>query len=306
LAYDRRIGQEPWAWLAPIPDEELERDWARVTSRMTLSVEATASADKQRVGDLVVYCGGGSGTIVGVGEVVDEPREIPDRPAQWRVRVLPHLILDRSRAPSVALAGMQPPRPHRRLESDEYLRLRGMILSAAVVLEVEPASTSVQPPMQAAGTDPGSPAGMETQSEAMGSEPSAWLAAIPDEQLDRDLERVMSRVVLSLPAALLPSLQRVGDLVVYCGARTGTLAGVGEVVAEPQDTPDGPAQWRLRVLPRLLLDRARAPSLGQAELEPPRLPRHLDVGPYARLRELMLSAAVALGREAAPTARRQH
>lgn len=298
MAHDRRIGHEPWVWLAPIPDEELERDWPRVTSHMTLSAGPAASAGNERVGDLVVYCGG-SGTIMGVGEVVEESHERADRPGEWRIGVLPHLILDRRRAPSVALAGMEAPRPHRRLHRDEYVRLRGLILSAAVALEAESGPASAHPPVGAPGTDPGGRAETETRS---GSESSAWLAAIPDDVLDRDLEQITSRVALSLQAASLPSLQRVGDLVVYCGARTGTLVGVGEVVGEPRHTPEGPAQWRLRVLPRLLLDHARAPSMGQAGLEPPRLPRQLDASPYARLRELMLSAAVALGREPAPTA----
>jgi hypothetical protein len=66
-AHDQRIGQEPWAWLAPISDEELSRDWARVTAHMTLSLEADLSADRHRGGDLVVYCGG-DGEESGVNE----------------------------------------------------------------------------------------------------------------------------------------------------------------------------------------------------------------------------------------------
>lgn len=104
---------------------------------------------------------------------------------------------------------------------------------------------------------------------------------------------------MSLAAATLPALQRVGDLVVYCGATTGILVGVGEIVGEPHRKRDEPGSWRVRVTPRLLLDRDRAPSLAQTGIQPPRLPRRLEPKDYEELRALMSPAAVPLAAGAA-------
>jgi hypothetical protein len=300
LAHDRRTGNEQWAWLAAVPDDELDRDWQRVTSSMAISLQAVTPPTAQRVGDLVVYCGARTGVLSGVGEVVGEPRQQSDEPTQWRLRILVHLLLDRGRAPSIAQAGMRPPHFHTRLDSAEYLRLRELMLSAAVSLGIADAPTPVQPPLATLASDaesPGGPANGSAGDQRTGDEPWAWLAAVPEEALDRDWERVTSSMTVSLQAASLPTMQRLGDLVVYCGAGTGVLTGVGEVVGEPLHTPDAPTHWRLRVLPQLLLDRRLAPSIAQAGMQPPRLPTRLDSEPYSRVRELMLSAAVPLGVE---------
>lgn len=117
---------------------------------------------------------------------------------------------------------------------------------------------------------------------------------MPDEAVERDVHRAQTTKAMSLAAAMLPALQRIGDLVVYCGATTGILVGVGEIVGEPHRKPDEPGSWRVRVTPRLILDRDRAPSLAQAGVQPPRLPRRLEPEEYEHLHELMLPAALAL------------
>ena len=102
----------------------------------------------------------------------------------------------------------------------------------------------------------------------------------------------MERVAITLEGSSLPSLQRVGDLVVYCAADSGVLAGVGEIVGEPQVADGDTTRWRLKILPRLLLDRARAPSVTEAGMSPRRTQTRLEPEPYRRLRELVISAAL--------------
>ena len=301
MAHDRRTGTEPWAWLAAVPEGELDRDWQRVASSMAVSVQTASPPTAQRIGDLVIYCGATTGILAGVTEVVGEAQQDPDEPTRWRLRILPHLLLDRSHAPSIAHAGIEPPRTATRLHTDECLRLRELMLSAAVPLGVDTRSRSAEPTRSRAERDPGSPTADENgwgHDRRTGDEPWAWLVAVSDEELDRDWHRVTSSIAVTLRAATLPATQRVGDLVVYHGASTGVIAGVGEVVGEPHQQRDAPAQWRLRVLPRLLLDRSHAPSIVEAGMQPRRLPVRLDTDPYARLRELMLSAAVPLATEA--------
>jgi hypothetical protein len=135
LAHDRRTGNEPWAWLAAVPDDDLDRDLDRVRSSLVISLVASSLPSLQRVGDLVVYCRASTGVITGVGEVVGEPHRKEDDPATWRIRVRPHLLLDRGPAPSIAEAGMRPSRLQTRLEPAQYLRLRELALSAAVPLQ---------------------------------------------------------------------------------------------------------------------------------------------------------------------------
>jgi hypothetical protein len=122
--------------------------------------------------------------------------------------------------------------------------------------------------------------------------PAAWVAAVPDADLDRDWQRVMERVAISLDAASVPTLQRVGDLVVYCAVETGVLVGVGEVVGEPMPASGDATRRRLRILPRLLLDRSRAPAVSEAGMSPRRLQTRLEPEPYRRLRDLVTSAAL--------------
>src|SRR3954447_24512477 len=94
VAHDRRTGGEPWAWLAAIPTETLDRDWHRVRERIAVTLQHQSTQPSQRVGDLVVYCGASTGVLAGVTEIVDAPRGA-------RLRVIPRLVLDRTRAPSI-------------------------------------------------------------------------------------------------------------------------------------------------------------------------------------------------------------
>jgi hypothetical protein len=267
MAHDRRVDDEPWAWLAAVRSDELDRDWERVRESMAVSFAHEGGDAAQRRGDLVFYCGADSGALAGVAEIADasEPS---------RMTVIPQLVLDRSRAPSLAGAGVERSERHTRLDSDAYARLRAAVLSAAV-----PLSDALG---RSAATAPA----------PTGSEPAAWVAAVPDADLDRDWQRVMERVAITLDAATVPTLQRVGDLVVYCAAETGVLVGVGEVVGEPLAAEGEATRRRLKILPRLLLDRNRAPSVSEAGMSPRRLQTRLEPEPYRRLRELVISAAL--------------
>jgi hypothetical protein len=267
VAHDRRADDEPWAWLAAVGSEELDRDWQRVRESMAITFAHDSGQPSQSAGDLVFYCGAQTGVLAGVAEIAGTPEPS-------RLKVIPQLVLDRTRAPSVAEAGLQPPAEHTRLDGDQYARLRALALSAAVPL---------------ADASGGVGATAPTRREA---QPTAWLAAVPEEDLDRDWERVMERVAVTLDASSVPTLQRVGDLVVYCAADTGVLAGVGEVVGEPQRAEGEATRRRLKILPRLLLDRTRAPSVSEAGMSPRRLQTHLEPEPYRRLRELIISAAL--------------
>jgi hypothetical protein len=135
LAHDRRTGNEPWAWLAAVPDEDLDRDLDRVRSSLVITLVASSLPSLQRAGDLVVYCRTSTGAITGIGEVAGAPHRKDDDPANWRIRVRPHLLLDRGPAPLIAEAGMRASRLQTQLEPDQYLRLRELALSAAVPLQ---------------------------------------------------------------------------------------------------------------------------------------------------------------------------
>jgi hypothetical protein len=134
VAHDQRIGDEAWAWLSAVPDEDLDRDWQRVTESMAVTLDAAGWPASQRIGDLVVYCGAGTGVLAGVGEIVGRRQAAEDAPGRWRMSVLPRVVLDRTRAPSIAEVGMRPQNLHMGLDSDPYLRLRELVLSAAVPL----------------------------------------------------------------------------------------------------------------------------------------------------------------------------
>jgi hypothetical protein len=271
MAHDRRVDDEPWAWLAAVTGDELDRDWERVRARMTVSFAHQGTDASQRRGDLVFYCGADSGALAGVAEIAETSESS-------RQTVLPQLVLDRSQAPSIADAGVERPERHTRLDRDAYSRLRAAVLSAAVPLSDTFGETGATASASMA-TDAGT---------------AAWLAAVPDDDLDRDWQRVMERVAVTLDASTVPTLQRVGDLVVYCAAQTGALAGVGQVVGEPLATDGDATRRRLKILPRLLLDRDRAPSVSEAGMSPRRLQTRLDPEPYGRLRELVISAALPL------------
>ena len=64
-----------------------------------------------------------------------------------------------------------------------------------------------------------------------------WLAKVPDEAVDQVADLAETGKAMSLAAALLPSLQRVGDAVVYCGESNGILVGIGEVAGDPHRKP---------------------------------------------------------------------
>jgi hypothetical protein len=132
-AQDRRIDDEPWAWLTSVSEEQLERDWDRVRAAMAISVDAAILPTMLDVGDLVVYCGSDTGIIAGIGELIQGPREAGA--ADWRMPVAPRLLLDRVTAPSIDEAGVRPPRLPMRLESEPYSRVRDLILAAAVPLK---------------------------------------------------------------------------------------------------------------------------------------------------------------------------
>jgi hypothetical protein len=259
---------EPRAWLAAIPSDELDRDWQRVRSSMAVTFVHEGADPSQRAGDLVFYCGADSGVLAGVVEITGTSESS-------RLTVIPELVLDRARAPSIADSGLDRPGRHTRLDRDAYVRLRELVLSAAVPLDA------------AEGASATSEAAAPSKSA-----PTAWLAPVPDSDLDSGWPRMMERVAITLDASSVPTLQQVGDLVVYCVADTGVLAGVGEVVGEPRVAGAGPTQWRLKILPRLLLDRARSPSVREAGMSPRRLQTHLEPGPYQRLRELIVSVAL--------------
>ncbi len=267
MAHDRRVDDEPWAWLAAVRSEELDRDWQRVRASMAVTFAHEGADPSQRAGDLVFYCGADSGLLAGVAEIVDTSEHS-------RLTVIPELVLDRSRAPSIADSGLQRPERHTRLDRDAYVRLRELVLAAAVPLEGAAGSAAATAPTP-------------TETELV-----AWLAAVPDLDLERDWQRVMERVAITLEGSSVPSLQRVGDLVVYCAADSGVLAGVGEIVGEPQVADGDTTRWRLKILPRLLLDRARAPSVAEAGMSPRRTQTRLEPEPYRRLRELVISAAL--------------
>lgn len=304
MAHDQRIGDEAWAWLSAVPDEALDRDWQRVTESMAVTLDVTGSPASQRIGDLVVYCGAGTGVLAGVGEIVGRRQAAEDAPGRWRLRVLPRVVLDRTRAPSIAEVGIRPQSLHMGLDSDPYLRLRELVLSAAVPLVGESSARAASVSPTSAGEEQGNGKGPDDD-DRTGDEPWAWLAAVHEDDLDRDWSRVMERIAVTLDASSLPALQRVGDLVVYCGSGTGVVVGVGEVVGEPQVAEGGgPTQRRLRVLPRLLLDRTRAPSIADLGMRPRSLQLRLDPDPYERLRQLVLSAALPLGRAIAPRSER--
>ena len=266
MAHDRRVDNERWAWLAAVRSEELDRDWQRVRSSMAVTLAHEGADDSQRPGDLVFYCGADSGALAGVAEIVGTETS--------RSTVIPQLVLDRSVAPSIADALLHRPDRDIRLDWGAFVRLRDLALSAAVPLEAAEGTTTT------------------TTSTPSQSQPTAWLAALPDADLERDWQRVMDRVAITLEASSVPTLQRVGDLVVYCAADSGVLAGVGEVVGEPRVAGAGPTQWRLRILPRLVLDRARSPSVTEAGLSPRRLQTRLEPEAYQRLRELIISVAL--------------
>jgi hypothetical protein len=151
LAHDRRIGHDPWTWLVGISDEELDREWQRVASHTAVSVHALSVPALQRVGDLVIYCGATSGALTGIGEIVGEPQRRSDDDRTWRLRVLPRLLLDRDRGPSMAdagLAGLQAPTAgrQRQLEREQYLRLRELMLAVAVPLDAAPTTQTEDSP----------------------------------------------------------------------------------------------------------------------------------------------------------------
>jgi hypothetical protein len=143
VAHDRRIGHDPWTWLVGISDEELDREWQRVASHTAVSVHAITLPALQRVGDLVVYCGATSGALTGIGEIVGEPQRKSDDDRMWRLRVLPRVLLDRDRGPSMddaGVPGLQAPSAgrQRQLEREQYLRLREVMLAVAVPLDAAP------------------------------------------------------------------------------------------------------------------------------------------------------------------------
>jgi hypothetical protein len=151
LAHDRRVGHEPWAWLVGISDEDLDREWHRVASHTAVSVHALRVPALQRVGDLVVYCGSTSGALTGIGEIVGEPHRKSDDDPMWRLRVLPRLLLDRDRGPSMddaGLAGLQALSAgrQRQLEREQYLRLRELMLAVAVRLDATPTTQTEDSP----------------------------------------------------------------------------------------------------------------------------------------------------------------
>ena len=125
-----------------------------------------------------------------------------------------------------------------------------------------------------------------------------WLAKVPDEAVDQVADLAETGKAMSLAAALLPSLQRVGDAVVYCGESNGILVGIGEVAGDPHRKPSEPGAWRIRVIPRLIVDRTRAPSITETGMQPPRLPRRLEPHEFEQLQALMTPAAASLDTEA--------
>jgi len=302
VAHDRRIGRERRAWLTTVPEEDVERDWDRVASAMAVSVQMTDLSSEQRVGDLVVYCGLSTGVMTGVAQVVGEPHQRSHDPPGWRIRMLTLLLLDRHIAPSIAAAGSEPPRSPTHLDPSRYRRVRELLLSAAVPLDREAASTGVDsasggsrgPRTTAADADiSATRADGSAEDKRIDDEQWAWLTPFSEEQLDRDWDRVQSAMAISLDAAVLPTLLRVGDLVVYCRSATGFIAGIGTVVREPRPGAHA-AGWRLRVVPQLVLSRGTEPSIEEAGIRPPRLPLHLESDTYDRVREVILSAAVSL------------
>jgi hypothetical protein len=260
---------------------------------MAVTLGPGSAHASQRVGDLVVYCGVATGVLAGVAEIAGTSEAVEGSSGQSRLTVIPRVVLDRTRAPSISDAGMRAPEPQMRLGADGYRRLRELVLSAAVPL-VDSRGALVAPAPTALD-DHADSAAPEGEART-GDEPWAWLGAVGDDDLDRDWQRVMDRMAVTLEASSVPTLQNVGDLVVYCAAGTGLVAGVGEVVGEPRVVEGGQDRRRLRILPRLVLDPTHAPSVTQAGISPRRLQMRLETEPYRRLRELIVSAALPLAR----------
>ncbi len=120
-----------------------------------------------------------------------------------------------------------------------------------------------------------------------------WLANLPEEALDWDLELQKEGTGVSLEARSLPALQRVGDLVVYVSASSGTLLGIGEIMERPYWRSDGSGSWRVRTKPRFVAEIDRAPTLDDVGMEIPRLTRQIEKSQYERLERLIASAVAA-------------
>src|SRR5437660_1518619 len=95
---------------------------------------------------------------------------------------------------------------------------------------------------------------LEDQRDPDPRSPGDWIAPVSDEAVPRTLQVAKEGEPLSAGATSLPAMQRPGDLIVYCGARTGVIFGVAEVAGEPIRKEDEHGTWRVRVTPRLILD----------------------------------------------------
>jgi hypothetical protein len=136
---------------------------------------------------------------------------------------------------------------------------------------------------------------MSAHDQRSGDERWYWIAPVSDEAVPRTLQVAKEGEPLSAGATSLPAMQRPGDLIVYCGARTGVIFGVAEVAGEPIRKEDEHGTWRVRVTPRLILDREHAPSLGPLGIDPPRRPLQLEPEEYKRIYEQMAASAAVVG-----------
>jgi hypothetical protein len=123
-------------WLQPVgsTEEPVNHDWTRDDAHLLAHFWSTPDPKSIQPGDLVVYYATSWQKAIAIVKVLGPPEEVGDGRWKWRVPVCPLVVLGMDRAPDLHDAEIDANRKFKRLPTESYGRLRGLMVESVATV----------------------------------------------------------------------------------------------------------------------------------------------------------------------------